>query len=257
MANDALRHALADASMSQGDLAAAVGVDEKTVSRWVSDSGRIPHPRHRAAAAEKLRVDEAMLWPLAVREALKTGHDREVVTVYPYRSAVPRSLWRDLLGGATRQLTFGGYTNYFLWLEINNFRLAMRRKADHGALVRFLVGDPDSEVTRARERIEGVPLTVSTRIRVTLDELAKLHAVAPAVQARFSDRHIALSVFTFDDDMLVSIHVGDLLGHDSPTLHLRRREDDGLYDRFAGHVTSLWNAGRPVWPEEPAPAGDA
>lgn len=246
MANDALRRALTDARMTERQLAQAVGVDEKTVSRWVADPARVPHPRHRYATADALEVDEAMLWPEAVRSALKTGADREIVAVYPYRSACPRSLWRDLITGATRDLFFGGYTNYFLWLEQANLGAALRRKAEQGVRVRFLVGDPDSEVTRERERIEDVPLTVSTRIKVTLDELGKL---VPPVEGRYSDRHIATSVFLFDDDALVSIHLADLLGHDSPTLHLRRRSPDGLYDRFAAHVAYLWDNARPITPE--------
>ncbi|MEK8172929.1 hypothetical protein NKH77_39855 [Streptomyces sp. M19] len=44
----------------------------------------------------------------------------------------------------------------------------------------------------------------------------------------------------FDDEMLVTPHLSSLLGHESPMLHLRRLGDDGLYDRFAGHVRALW-----------------
>jgi hypothetical protein len=77
----------------------------------------VPHPRHRYAAADVLGVEEAVMWPDAVRTALKTNADREVVSVYPYRSACPHSLWGDLLAGAKRELTLAGYTNYFLWLE--------------------------------------------------------------------------------------------------------------------------------------------
>ncbi|WP_338059275.1 hypothetical protein [Streptomyces oceani] len=67
------------------------------------------------------------------------------------------------------------------------------------------------------------------------------------MRARFSDRHIALSVFLFDDEALVTPHLSSLLGHDSPMLRLRRQAEDGLYDRFAGHVAALWKDARPVW----------
>ena len=191
-----------------------------------------------------------MLWPEAVRTAVKTGYDREVVSVYPHRSLIPRSLWRDLVGGAEKELVFAGYTNYFLWLDLPGLRGTLRRTAEAGAAVRFLLGDPDSPVTAERERIEAVPLTVSTRIRVTLDELGKLRAQAGQVQGRFSDRHIALSVFQFDHDMLVCTHLADQMGHDSPTLHLRRRQDGGVWDRYAAHVQHLWDGGRDIWPAQ-------
>lgn len=255
MPNHALRQALADRALTPQRLAETVGVDVKTVARWMKDERRLPHPRHRWAVAAALEVEEQMIWPNVVCEALKTGPDREIVTVYPCRSAMPRSLWRDLVTAAGQDLTLAGYTSYFLWLELPNLANTLRRMSEQGAQVRFLVGDPDSPVTAERERIEAVPLTLSTRIQVTLDELRKVHDRAPDIEARFSDRHIAMSVWRFDDDMIVCTHLADLLGHDSPTLHLRRRQADGLFDRYAAHIDHLWKTARPVWPgitERPA-----
>jgi hypothetical protein len=56
-----------------------------------------------------------------------------------------------------------------------------------------------------------------------------------------------MSVFIFDGQMLVTPHLSNLLGHESPMLHLRRMGTDGLFDRFASHVEALWGAARPVW----------
>ncbi|MER6814511.1 DUF5919 domain-containing protein [Spirillospora sp. NPDC000708] len=229
--------------MNEQDLAEACRVDAKTVARWVADEARVPHPRHRWAVVEALGVDEAVLWPDTVRKNIKTGADREIVAVYPYRSACPKSVWRELITKAKSELTFAGYTNYFLWLELPNLRTVLRKKAEEGCAVRFLVGDPDSEVTRRREELEAVPLTVSTRIRITLDELAKLKDVS-GIETRHGDEHIAMSIFVFDDQMLVTPHLARLVGHDSPMLHLRRQQADGLYDRFANHVSQLWELAR-------------
>ncbi|GLZ13697.1 transcriptional regulator [Actinomadura sp. NBRC 104425] len=245
MANDALRQAMISAKLTEQELAEACQVDVKTVSRWVADEGRTPHPRHRWAASEVLGVDEAVLWPDAIRKNVKTGPDREIVAVYPYRSACPKSVWRRLISEAGRELTFAGYTNYFLWLEIPNLRTVLRRKAERGCRVRFLLGDPESDVTRRREELEQVPLTVSTRIKITLDELSKIIDV-PGIEVRFGDEHIAMSVFIFDDEMLVTPHLAHLVGHDSPMLHVQRHQEDGLFDRFAYHVAELWNCGRPI-----------
>lgn len=187
-----------------------------------------------------------MLWPSTVRAAIKTGPDREVVSVYPYRSAAPTSLWRSLITKASDELTFAGYTNYFLWLEQANLGGALRRKAEQGCRVRFLLGEPDSETTRARERDEDVPLTLSIRIRVTLAELEKIKDTK-GIQARFSSGHTHLSVFRFDDDMIVTPLLTHRIGHDAPMLHLRRSQDDGMFDRFAAHTDELWTQGRPVW----------
>ncbi|MFD6294504.1 DUF5919 domain-containing protein [Streptomyces sp. NPDC060235] len=245
--NEALRRAMANARMTDRELAERCDVDTKTIGRWITQAGRVPHSRHRWAASEALGEEEAVLWPGAAKRTVKVGADREVVEVFPYRSAVPASLWRTLITRADEHLDFAGYTNYFLWLEQARFGTALRRKAERGATVRFLVGDPDSEVTRARERDEDVPLTLSTRIRVTLAELDKLDG---AVDARFSDGHAHLSVFRFDDDMIVTPLLTHSVGHDAPTLHLRRHQNDGMFDRFASHVEELWKRGRPVR-EEP------
>lgn len=248
MPNHALRQALAQRSTTPQQLAEAIGVDAKTVARWINDDTRLPHQRHRWAVAAALEVKEQMIWPSTVREALKTGPDREIVTVYPCRSLLPRALWHRLIASATEELMFAGYTNYFFWLEQPGLGNVLRRKAEHGANIRFLVGDPDSSVTTEREAIEGVPLTVSTRIRVTLDELNKIHERAPQIAASYSDRHIAMSVWRFDNDMIVCTHLADKLGNDSPTIHLRRKQDDGLFDRYAAHTEHLWKRSRPIWP---------
>ncbi|AYN42483.1 hypothetical protein D9753_30410 [Streptomyces dangxiongensis] len=185
-----------------------------------------------------------MLWPKSIRSTLKTGPDREIIAAYPYRNACSTSVWARLIDGASTSITFAGYTNYFVWQEHPRLADRLAAKAASGCVVRFLVGDPDSEITRRREEIEGVPLTVSTRIRITLDALSKIEG--RGVEARYSDGHIALSVFTFDDEMLVTPHLSSLLGHESPMLHLRRLGENGLYDRFASHVAALWEEGRPV-----------
>ena len=54
MPNEALRKAMTGAMLTERDLADRVGVDVKTVSRWLAQDGRVPHPRHRYAAADAL-----------------------------------------------------------------------------------------------------------------------------------------------------------------------------------------------------------
>lgn len=243
--NEPLRQAMARANMTEPQLARAVGVDPKTVGRWVSNPARVPHARHRAAVSRALDEEETVLWP-AVQTLVKSGPDRELVQLYPYRSAAPGSLWGQLIRRAERQLVFAGYTNYFLWLEQARFGELLRKKAAAGCHVRFILGDPASPVTRQREIEEDVPLTLSRRIDVTLAELQKLRDV-PNIQARFETGHAHLSVFRFDEDMLVTPLLPGRVGHDAPMMHLRRAQDDGVFDRFLEHVEVLWGRGRDVW----------
>lgn len=229
--------------MTESELARRCGVDPKTVSRWVADDARVPRPRLRWKASEALGKDESVLWPDAVKSAIKTGPDREVQAVYPYRSACPRSAWRKLITASRERLFFAGYTSYFLWLEHPNLGAALRRKAQAGCQVRFVLGDPSSPVTAHREAVEATSLTLSTRIRVTLSELEGLGKDS-GVEYRFSDDHVALSVWLFDDEALVAPHLTDAAGHESPLLHLQRQQEDGLFDRFAGHAEWLWEHAR-------------
>jgi hypothetical protein len=53
-------------------------------------------------------------------------------------------------------------------------------------------------------------------------------------------------VFSFDDDMIVTPHLSNLAGHESPAFHYRRCQKDGIFDRFAMHVSALWDDARPV-----------
>ncbi|MFC7980757.1 XRE family transcriptional regulator [Streptomyces sp. NPDC057336] len=194
-----------------------------------------------------------MLWPKAVQDRVKTGTDRELVHSYPYRSACPSTVWTELAESADVDLFLAGYTNYFFWTQVPHFADTVRRKAESGCRVRFLLGDPNGDVTRQRETVEDVALSVSTRISITLEHLDRLGPL-DGLETRFSApqdaiNHISLSVFRFDGDALVTPHLARLVGHDSPLLHLRRHGSGGMFDRFAEHGEELWERAEPRHPE--------
>ena len=56
----------------------------------------------------------------------------------------------------------------------------------------------------------------------------------------------ALQYVTCTASMLVTPYLADLAGHDSPMLHLKRQQADGMFDWFAFHAAELWEHGRPV-----------
>src|SRR6266496_2137326 len=61
MPNERLRAALLERGLTPTALAEELGVDHKTVERWIG--GRVPYRRHRYAIATQLGVDEVYLWP--------------------------------------------------------------------------------------------------------------------------------------------------------------------------------------------------
>ena len=58
--NEILRRAFAEAGVREQDVAARLGVDTKTVRRWLE--GRRPYPRHRTALANLLGIDQRTVW---------------------------------------------------------------------------------------------------------------------------------------------------------------------------------------------------
>jgi transcriptional regulator with XRE-family HTH domain len=246
VANEALKAAMEAAHLTRPALAEVCGVDIKTIDRWLSDDRRTPHPRQRQAAATALGTEPDVIWP-AIREASRRSPGlREIQAAYPTRSALPSPVWSELVNGAAHELLFGGYTSYFLWLTIPDLRETLRSKAENGAKIRFLLGDPESEITQNREQVEGVPLTVRSRIAISLNELEPLRST-PGIEVRFSDRHISLSVWSFDDQMIACTHLAASVGHDSPTYRLKRSGDGGLFAAYSAHLNVLWKSARPAY----------
>ena len=247
--NRALRDAMAAKKLKAAHLANVANVSHPTVERWLADAGRVPHARTREKVANHLGVPEDMLWPSSA-SVIKTGPDREVLAVYPYRSACPTNVWGQLVTQAKKEVILAGYTNYFFWTQQPGFDRTLKSLAASGVRVRFLLGDPDGDVTRQREEVEDTTFRLSARIHITLENLARL-GVVPGLEARFSApsdamNHVGLSVFRMDDDALVTPHLATGVGHDSPMMHLRKRADHGMFDRFAEHAEELWERGRPV-----------
>jgi hypothetical protein len=245
MPNDVLRRAMAERKMRPVDLATVALVDPKTVEAWLRDESRIPHRDARAAVAKALEESEMALWPQTVRAAVKLGPDREIVSVYPTRSAMPTSVWKRMIGDATSEIALCGYTSYFLWLQVPDLSATLRAKAKAGCRIRVVIGDPDSALTVRSEQTESTPLSTSLRIGHARNELEPL---ADVVEVRQSDLGLGRSVWRGDAQAMASWNVCGALGHESPVFHLHRRQEGGLFDQVAvRHVEALWQAATPVW----------
>ena len=86
MANERLRDALMHAGHSTSTAADQVGVDAKTVERWLTQD-RVPYPRHRGALAALVGRSESYLWPAAVpAQRQKKAATSEIVQTFPHRA---------------------------------------------------------------------------------------------------------------------------------------------------------------------------
>jgi transcriptional regulator with XRE-family HTH domain len=241
MSNERLRVALSRAELSVERAARETGVDPKTVQRWLA--GRIPHPRHRWALAERLEEDEEFLWPNARRhEASPAENAAELVAVYPYRSELDQHRWWDLFTRAERQIDLLGFTLYFLWQQHPGLRDVLLQKAAAGCQLRVAVADPESAHVTWRDREEAQAITIVARIHSSLAALEPLIGME-AVDVRFQEAPLYNSMFRFDDEMLVTPHLYATPGHEAPLLHLRRLGPTGLFSRFATHFEGIWADG--------------
>jgi transcriptional regulator with XRE-family HTH domain len=111
--NERLRTAMIRRGVTTDELAKCVGVDVKTIERWISKD-RLPHRRHRWMAAARMGADETYLWPQLAGAHVRPGASQaELVMLYPDRASVPRETWLRLLGEAQSSIDVLVYSGTF------------------------------------------------------------------------------------------------------------------------------------------------
>src|SRR5215472_17385357 len=143
MVNDRLRDALLTARITYEELADKLGVNLKTVERWVSQA-RSPYPQFRHQISVLVQKEEGWLWPHAYsRQRRGEITESEIVRIYPYRVDVPDELWARLFENAIDNIGILVYSGFFLAEQHSRKIALLQKKADEGASVRILIGDPD------------------------------------------------------------------------------------------------------------------
>lgn len=238
MPNERLRSTLLDSDYDERSLAAELGLDPKSVQRWIT---REVTPRRGTAlrAAKILGASQLWLWPNLETDR-QAASQAEIVTLYPHRSEVPRHLWLDLLTTATRRVWL--YANASLFLPEDNPESIdiIRRKADDGADVRILMADPDSELCERRGNEERLFEAISSRVRMALSYYAPLVG-HPGINFRLQGETLYNSIFVYDDDMLINQHVYGMYGYMAPVLHLRRMEGGDFFDMYDRSFSRVWD----------------
>src|SRR5258707_2709150 len=164
MPNERLRALLLERGVTPAKLADAVQVDHKTIERWIV-AGRVPYRRHRYAVAAFFGVDESYIWPDALnRDEVVAASESEIVAVYPHRWAVPREAWGHLFEQASREIGILVYSGHFM-AEDAGLRRLLASKAQAGARVRILLGDPESPFVVERGQSEGIDDTMPSKVR--------------------------------------------------------------------------------------------
>ena len=114
MRNERLRAALLERGLTPTSLAEEIGVDPKSVERWVTQN-RLPYRRTRFKVAALLGIDEAVLWPDGLSsDEVASAATSEIVAVHPHRWAVPADAWGRLFESAQQEIGILVFAGLFL-----------------------------------------------------------------------------------------------------------------------------------------------
>ncbi|MYT20013.1 XRE family transcriptional regulator [Streptomyces sp. SID7760] len=248
MANERLRSAMLTSGVTVEAMAEHIGVDPKTVERWISQ-GRAPYRRHRLAIAAYLREDEAYLWPNGLPDGQrKDAADAEVLKVYPHRSYVPPELWLQLFGRAEHEIGVLVHAGVFL-AENPRWSQLLRLKAASGVRARILLGDPESPEIQRRGQEEEIGEGVAYKVREVMKLYRPLYSV-PGIEFRVHRSTLHNSLYRADDEWLVNTQVYGVSAPLAPVLHLRRVAGAELVSTYQQSFEKVWEEAVPI--ERPA-----
>ncbi|MFC5379989.1 XRE family transcriptional regulator [Aquipuribacter nitratireducens] len=243
MSNERLRAAVVGSGQSVATVAEQVGVDRKTVERWIV-SGRVPHRTHRVAVAQLLGEDDVFLWPeTAADPRTVSASQAEFVAIHPNRGSVSIDTWCSLLDTAAESIDLLAFAGSFLHDAVPEFDDRLVSAARRGVRVRLLFGDPDGEAAARRGQEEGIGELLAARCRLTWAYLAKILGT-PGVEARMHDTTLYTSMFRFDETLLANPHTFGTAASHSPVLHLRRIDGGRLFTNYLSSYERVWERAR-------------
>jgi transcriptional regulator with XRE-family HTH domain len=239
--NERLRTAMTAKGTEIEALARQVGVDPKTVQRWLA--GRVPHPRHRWKICDIVGQPEHELWPVVGLGASGTPHTSEVVAAYAHRADAPSQLWSAMLDRVRTNIDLLGYAMLFFPEQHPQLAEIIGEKCARGLRVRIALADPDCPEVMARDGLEGLGGTLPDRIRSSAGHLEPLLSNV-GVEIRYHSVPLYNALYRFDDQMLVTPYLYKLHGYQHPLLRLKRLGPAGLFESYARQFEAIWAESR-------------
>ncbi|MEU3229642.1 XRE family transcriptional regulator [Nocardiopsis alba] len=237
--NAALRKAMAAAQLTDTDVAARLGVDPKTVRRWLS--GQRPYPRHRWALADLLQAEEDTLWPQDSQELEAHAPASEhVQRVYSHRWQVPREVWWDLFSSAEQEIGILAYSGLFLADNPGILQL-LEARAREGVSVRILLGDPKSEPVKQRGREEQIGEALAARANNALLLFGTLLHV-DGIEIRTHSTILYNSVYLTEKSLIVNHHIYGLPAAKTPVIEIDRSLSPHMAEIYARSFDMTWNS---------------
>jgi transcriptional regulator with XRE-family HTH domain len=243
MPNERLRALLLERGVTPGKLAEAIQVDPKTIERWIV-GGRVPYRRHRYSVAAFFGVDESYIWPDALdRDQIAAASESEIVAVYPHRWAVPRETWERFFTQAEREIGVLVYSGMFLTDDVGVHEVFADR-ANAGAQVRILLGDPDSPHVAERGANEGINEGMAARVRNSIVLFNPLQDVEN-IEIRLHGTTLYNSIYRADDQVLVNTHIYGTVASKAPVFHLRKIAGGDMASTYIESFERVWDNARP------------
>ena len=240
--NEPLRRALLNARLREADVAAHLGVDPKTVRRWLN--GRIPYPHNRAAIADLVGADQADLWPDAGGPLAARSRPDELGTIYPHRWAVPREVWTRLFASAEHEIAILAYSALFLAEDTGILRI-LADKGRMGVSVRIALGDPDGPHAAQRGEEEGIGDAMPAKIRNALTLYRPLGTVQN-IQIRLHRTVLYNSIYRADGQLLVNQHTYGIPAAQAPVVCLRDIDGSEMAALYVDSFERVWAGSTPL-----------
>ena len=239
--NEPLRRALLRARLREDDVAARLGVDPKTVRRWLN--GRVPYPHNRAAIAELVDADEADLWPDAGGLLAARSRPEELGKVYPHRWAVPREVWVRLFGSAEYEIAILAYSALFLAEDAGILRI-LADKGRAGVTVRIALGDPDGPHATQRDE-EGIGEATPAKNRNALLLYQPLGTVQN-IEIRLHRTVLYNSIYRADDELLVNQNTYGIPAAQAPVFCLCDADGGEMAALYLDSFERVWAGSAPL-----------
>jgi transcriptional regulator with XRE-family HTH domain len=240
--NEPLLRALLRAQLREDDVAARLGVDPKTVRRWLN--GRVPYPHNRAAIAELVGADEADLWPDAGGPLAAGARPEELGTVYPHRWAVPREDWVRLFGSAEYEIDILAYSALFLAEDAGMLQI-LADKGRTGVTVRIALGDPDGPNVAQRGAEKGIGDVMSAKVRNALTLYRPLSMVQN-IEIRLHRTVLYNSIYRADHQLLVNQHTYGIPAAQSPAFCLSNTGNREMIAQYIDSFERVWASSAPL-----------
>ena len=234
--NESLRRAMLRARLREDDVAAHLGVDPKTVRRWLS--GRVPYPSSRAALADLVGADEADLWPEAGGPLSGRSRPEELAAVYPHRWAIPRDVWTRFFESAEHEIGVLAYSALFLAEDAGLLGI-IADKASRGVRVRIALGDPDCAAVAQRGQEEGIGDAMAAKVRNALTLYRPLMGIEH-IEIRLHEAVLYNSIYRADDQLFVNQHAYGIPAAHSPVFCYRESESGDIATAYLDSFEKVW-----------------